>query len=97
MGPETNYVKSGDIHIAYQTLGTANQDLVYLAGIFSHIELQWEHPLYERFLTRLSSFARLIMLDMRGVGLSDRAGQLPLLEDQMDDLTAVVIKRVFRH
>jgi class 3 adenylate cyclase len=90
VGPETNYVKSGDIHIAYQTLGTANQDLVYLAGIFSHIELQWEHPLYERFLTRLSSFVRLIMLDMRGVGLSDRAGQLPLLEDQMDDLTAVL-------
>lgn len=90
MGPETNYAKSGDIHIAYQTLGTANQDLVYLAGIFSHIELQWENPLYERFLTRLSSFARLIMLDMRGVGLSDRAGQLPLLEDQMDDLTAVL-------
>jgi class 3 adenylate cyclase len=90
VGPETNYAKSGDIHIAYQTLGTANQDLVYLAGIFSHIELQWENPLYERFLTRLSSFARLIMLDMRGVGLSDRAGQLPLLEDQMDDLTAVL-------
>ena len=90
MGPETNYARSGDIHIAYQTLGAANRDLVYLAGIFSHIELQWENPHYERFLTRLASFARLIMLDMRGVGLSDRADHLPLLEDQMDDLTAVL-------
>lgn len=90
MGSETNYAKSGDIHIAYQTLGAANHDLVYLAGIFSHVELQWENPHYERFLTRLASFTRLITLDMRGVGLSDRADHLPLLEDQMDDLTAVL-------
>jgi class 3 adenylate cyclase len=90
VGPETNYAKSGDIHIAYQTLGVAKRDLVYLAGIFSHVELQWENPHYERFLTRLASFARLIMLDMRGVGLSDRADHLPLLEDQMDDLTSVL-------
>ena len=86
-------MKNGNVHIAYQTLGAADRDLVYLAGIFSHIELQWENPRYSRFLNRLSSFARLIMMDMRGVGLSDRADRLPLLEDQMNDLS-VVLDRV---
>jgi class 3 adenylate cyclase len=93
MIPETNYVKNGDVHIAYQAVGSEQRDLVYLAGIFSHIELQWENALYERYLTRLSSFTRLIMMDMRGVGLSDRTDRLPLLEDQMDDLS-VVLDRV---
>ncbi len=90
MGPETRYAKAGEVHIAYQTQGTSERDLVYLAGIFSHVELQWENPRYAELLTRLSQFTRLITMDMRGTGLSDREGDLPLLEDQMDDVTAVL-------
>lgn len=90
MGPETRYAKAGEVHIAYQTRGTSDRDLVYLAGIFSHVELQWENPRYAELLTRLSQFTRLITMDMRGTGLSDREGDLPLLEDQMDDVTAVL-------
>jgi len=93
VAPTTNYVKNGEVHIAYQTLGAAELDLVYLAGIFSHVEVQWENRHYRQFLERLSSFSRLIMMDMRGVGLSDRADRLPILEDQMDDLS-VVLDRV---
>lgn len=90
MVPKTRYTKSGDVHIAYQVVGDGSRDLVYLPGIFAHIELQWEEPSYARFLRRLSSFSRLIALDMRGTGLSDRSVQLPLLEHQMDDVTAVL-------
>lgn len=90
MGPSTKYAKHGGVHVAYQTLGSADRDLVYLAGFFSHIELQWENERYRRFLNRLASFTRLITLDMRGTGLSDRADHLPLLEDQMDDMTSVL-------
>ena len=90
MIPQTQYTKSGDVHIAYQVAGEGARDLVYLPGIFAHIELQWEEPSYARFLRRLSSFTRLIMLDTRGTGLSDHAVQLPLLEHQMDDVTAVL-------
>jgi len=90
VGPSTKYAKHGGVHVAYQTLGSADRDLVYLAGFFSHIELQWENERYRRFLNRLASFTRLITLDMRGTGLSDRADHLPLLEDQMDDMTAVL-------
>jgi class 3 adenylate cyclase len=88
--PTTNYAKNGDSHIAFQTIGSGDRDLVYLAGIFSHLELQWDHPLYDRYLKRLASFTRLTTFDMRGAGLSDRSDQIPLLENQMDDLTAVL-------
>jgi class 3 adenylate cyclase len=88
--PETRYAKSGKAHIAYQVLGDAAIDLLLLGGFFSHVEAQWEEPSYARFLKRLASFSRLIMLDQRGTGLSDRVGRLPTLEQQMDDVLSVM-------
>jgi pimeloyl-ACP methyl ester carboxylesterase len=87
---ETQYARSGDAHIAYQTVGDANLDLVLLPGAFSHVEHQWEEPSFARFLHRLASFSRLIVLDVRGTGLSDRAADLPTLEEQIDDVLAVL-------
>ena len=69
--PETKYAKSGDVHIAYQAIGTGPFDLVFMHGWISHIEHMWEEPHIARFLDRLASFARLIVLDKRGTGLSD--------------------------
>jgi pimeloyl-ACP methyl ester carboxylesterase/class 3 adenylate cyclase len=88
--PATRYAKNGPIHIAYQALGTGPVDLVYIPGIFTHIEHQWEEPSFARFLRRLASFSRLLLLDPRGIGLSDRAADLPIFEDQMDDVRAVL-------
>jgi pimeloyl-ACP methyl ester carboxylesterase len=87
---ETRYARSGDAHIAYQAVGDANLDLVLLPGAFSHVEHQWEEPSFARFLQRLASFSRLIVLDVRGTGLSDRAADLPTLEEQIDDVLAVL-------
>lgn len=88
--PETRYAKSGKTHIAYQVLGDARIDLLLLGGFISHIEAQWEEPSYARFLERLASFTRLIMLDQRGTGLSDRVGRLPTLEQQVEDVLSVM-------
>ena len=88
--PETKYAKSGDVHIAYQVLGDGPVDLVYSPGIWSNLEIMWEWPAWSRYLNRLASFARLILFDMRGMGLSDRGSQPPILELQADDLNAVV-------
>jgi pimeloyl-ACP methyl ester carboxylesterase len=90
MEDATRYAKNGDVHIAYQVHGVGPPDLVYISGLLSHVEFAWEEPSYARFLRRLSSIARLILIDMRGVGLSDRAQEIPLLEEQMDDITAVL-------
>ena len=90
MTPDTHYAKSGDVNIAYQVVGDAPRDLVLVPGWVSNIEVFWEEPACARFLRRLASFARLILFDKRGTGLSDRVSDLPNLETRMDDLRAVM-------
>jgi class 3 adenylate cyclase/DNA-binding winged helix-turn-helix (wHTH) protein len=89
-GGETHYAKSGDVHIAYQVVGQGPLDLVLVPGWVSHLESAWEHPALARFLKRLASFARLILIDRRGTGLSDRVTEVPSLEERMDDVRAVM-------
>jgi pimeloyl-ACP methyl ester carboxylesterase len=88
--PETRYAKSGGVSIAYQAVGDAKVDLVFVPGWVSHIEYAWEEPSFAPFLRRLASFARLILLDRRGTGLSDPVDPLPTLEERMDDVRAVL-------
>jgi len=87
--PETRYAKSGGVHVAYQVTG-AGPDLVLVPGWVSHVEYAWENSSFSRFLQRLASFSRLILLDRRGTGLSDRVAELPTLEERMDDVRAVM-------
>jgi pimeloyl-ACP methyl ester carboxylesterase len=88
--PATRYAKSGDVHIAYQVVGDGANDLVLVPGWVSHVEYAWEDPSFSDFLKRLASFSRLILLDRRGTGLSDRVAELPTLEERMDDVRAVM-------
>ena len=90
MQPETRYARSGDVNIAYQALGNGPRDLVLVLGWVSNIEIVWEESAFARFLTRLASFTRLILLDKRGTGLSDRVADLPSLEVRMDDVRAAM-------
>jgi class 3 adenylate cyclase len=84
------YARNGDVHLAYQVIGDGAIDLVYAPGIWSNLEVMWEEPRWARFLERLASFSRLILFDMRGIGLSDLGDEPPVLEVQMDDLRAVM-------
>ncbi len=88
--PATHYAKSGDVNIAYQVTGSGATDLVLVPGFVSHLDVDWDEPRSARLLERLGSFARLIRLDKRGTGLSDRPGGLPDLETRMDDVRAVM-------
>lgn len=92
LSPETMYARSGDVNIAYQVIGDAPLDLVFVMGWVSHLEYFWQEPSFARFLKRLASFSRLILFDKRGTGLSDRVpiNQLPTLEQRMDDVRAVM-------
>ena len=90
--PRTRYARSGEFSIAYQVLGEGELDLVYVPGYMSHLEVFWEEPAYSRFLHRLASFSRLILLDRLGTGLSDRLppGEAATLEQRMEDIQAVM-------
>src|SRR5262245_12862564 len=90
--PEIRYVRNGDVALAYQVVGEGPIDLVFLHSFVNNIEIAWESPHYARFLRRLASFSRLIFMDRRGTGLSDRLSpsDLPPLEVLMDDLLVVL-------
>jgi class 3 adenylate cyclase len=90
MQAKTQYARSGDVHIAYQVLGNGPRDLVFVPGFVSHLEAIWEDPSAARFLERLASFARLLLFDKRGTGLSDRVPTIATLEERMDDVRAVM-------
>jgi class 3 adenylate cyclase len=92
MAPETRYALAGDVHIAYQVVGTAPVDLVLADQWFSHMEGQWDVPPLAELRRRLSAFSRLIMFDKRGIGLSDPVPirALPSIEEWIDDLRAVL-------
>jgi class 3 adenylate cyclase len=90
MDHEIRYAKNGEVHIAYAVVGEGPIDLVYSPGIWSNLELMWEEPRWARYLDRLASFSRLIVFDMRGLGLSDRGPEPPILELQTDDVRAVM-------
>ncbi|HEY6318863.1 MAG TPA: adenylate/guanylate cyclase domain-containing protein [Acidimicrobiia bacterium] len=88
--PDTQYAKSGDLHVAYQVIGDGPIDVITSPGWISHMECQWEQPLLARFLRRPAGYARALMFDKRGTGLSDRTAGVPTLEECMDDIRAVL-------
>src|SRR5918999_1716225 len=88
--PIIRYAKSGDASIAYQVFGEGGCDLVLVGGPASHLDLEWENPMAERALLRIASFARVVRFDRRGTGVSDPVDRPPTLEQQMDDLRAVM-------
>jgi pimeloyl-ACP methyl ester carboxylesterase len=90
MSPDTRYARSGTVSIAYQVIGDGPIDIVSVPGFVSHVECFWDIPSFARAWQRLSSFARLIVFDKRGTGLSDRTPGVPTLEERLDDVRAVM-------
>ena len=88
--PETHYVKSDDVHIAYQVLGDGPFDLLFVPGFVSNVEALWRLPDQSAFFRRLASFCRLILFDKRGTGMSDRGTHDFTLEQRMHDVQAVL-------
>jgi class 3 adenylate cyclase len=91
MTPTTRYTRTRDgVELAYQVAGDGPRDLVYVPTSFSQVEQLWEEPRIARFFDQLSSFARVMMFDRRGTGLSERRVDSPTLEAQAEDVAAVM-------
>ena len=88
--PRTQFTSAGDISIAYQVVGDGPVDLIYASGWLHNIDIVWEHPGYNRFLSNLAKKCRLILFDKRGTGMSDRDVGAPTLEERTDDIRAVM-------
>ena len=72
MEAPVKYAKSGDVHLAYRVFGDGPRDIVLVPGTLSHAEMTWEMQPNPHLLKRLTAFARVIVFDKRGQGLSDR-------------------------
>jgi hypothetical protein len=88
--PETQYARSGEVHIAFQVVGEGKLDLVWIPSLAHHVELSWENPPVARSLVRLAELGRLVVFDKRGTGMSDRVSSDTTLETRMDDIRAVM-------
>ncbi len=87
--PDVRYARSGDVSIAYQVIGEGPVDLLFVPFMINLV-WAWEQPIFVEFCRRAASFSRLILLDKRGTGMSDRPRDLPTLETRMDDIRAVM-------
>jgi class 3 adenylate cyclase/pimeloyl-ACP methyl ester carboxylesterase len=88
--PETHYARSGDTSIAYQVFGDGPLDLVVTPGFVSHLDLNWTLPSFNQFAEQLASFARVIIFDKRGTGLSDPTPGAVRFDTRIEDITAVM-------
>jgi class 3 adenylate cyclase len=86
--PDVSYARSGDVSIAYQVVGDGPTDLVFLPFL-SNLYTLWQSPRFATILRRLAEGRRLIVVNLRGVGLSDRPRGFTI-ESRMDDLRAVL-------
>lgn len=90
--PETQFAWNGDDAIAFQVLGAGDEDLLYVQGFASNVELNWDHASMRAFLEGLARSRRLIVTDVRGMGCSERASPREVwpLEFLVDDVGRVM-------
>jgi pimeloyl-ACP methyl ester carboxylesterase/DNA-binding CsgD family transcriptional regulator len=86
----TRYAQSAGAKIAFQVSGAGPCDLVFVPGLVSHLEMQWQQLSYRRFVTVLERACRVIRFDKRGTGLSDPTEALPGMDQRVADLAAVM-------
>jgi class 3 adenylate cyclase/pimeloyl-ACP methyl ester carboxylesterase len=87
---DVEYAHRGDICIAYQAIGDGPVDVIFGAGLVSHLDLMWADPYATAFLRRLASIGRLLLFDKPGTGLSDPVVGIPTVQQRADDFLAVL-------
>ena len=85
-----SYVRSGDVHVAYRTLGRGSLDVVLVLGWSLGMRAALELRGVSDVVRALSTRARVILFDKRGTGASDRVKALPQLPQRVADLEAVL-------
>lgn len=88
--PEIRYARVGKAHVAYQVVGEGPLDLLLAPGFISHLDLQWTMPTFASFVEHLTSFARVILFDKRGTGLSDPSPDAARFDQRVEDIEAVM-------
>jgi pimeloyl-ACP methyl ester carboxylesterase/DNA-binding CsgD family transcriptional regulator len=90
--PDTRYARNGNACIAYQVVGQGSLDLVFVPGFLSNLELNHEDARFSHLMRRLAAFARVIVVDKRGMGLSERIDphDPPSVRERIEDVRVVM-------
>ena len=89
MEQEIRFCTTSDgVRIAYAVVG-AGPPLVHVPGWISHLELDWKLPLTRAAWEEYAKTFRVIRMDKRGTGLSDRNVGDYSLESRVRDLEAL--------
>lgn len=89
LSPPIRFADCADGSVAYLELGSGDTTLVILFGLWSHLEVSWEEPRIRAILDRLAKTFRVVLVDRRGTGLSDRADQQQSTRAGVEDIDAV--------
>ncbi|WP_072802345.1 adenylate/guanylate cyclase domain-containing protein [Rhodococcoides yunnanense] len=88
--PVTRYVQRDGDALAFQLVGDGDADVVWFFEINMHLDLMWTDPQLHYLMERGTNFARTVFFQRRGIGLSDPVDHLPTIEEQADDVIAVM-------
>jgi pimeloyl-ACP methyl ester carboxylesterase/DNA-binding winged helix-turn-helix (wHTH) protein len=84
------FVRSDGVHIGWRSLGAGAANLVFVPGFVSHLEIICESSDVQRMFAALAKHYRIVIFDKRGVGLSERVGYAPTLDQTAADIRAVM-------
>ena len=93
----TQYVDRDGAALAYQVIGKGPVDIVHFFEISQHLDLLWTDPDIHHNYEHISRVARNVVFQRRGFGLSDQVPYVPTLEQQADDVLAVMDAVGIRH
>jgi pimeloyl-ACP methyl ester carboxylesterase/DNA-binding SARP family transcriptional activator len=87
--PPIRFADADDGAVAYLELGSGETTVIILFGLWSHVEVAWEEPSIRAILLRLARRWRVVLMDRRGTGLSERVGVQQSARTGADDVEAV--------
>ena len=90
--PETSYAPCGDLSLAYQVFGDGPVELVWAGSFTSHVELFWTMPEFGSLMEQLGTFARVLLFDKAGAGLSDPVPKFRTLDERAAEIEAVMAR-----
>lgn len=87
--PQIHFADTSDGAVAYLIVGAHPQTMIVLLGLWSHVETAWEEPTIRSVLLHLARRFRVVLMDRRGVGLSERVGVTQSVSATVEDIEAV--------
>jgi pimeloyl-ACP methyl ester carboxylesterase/DNA-binding SARP family transcriptional activator len=88
--PEIRFAPTAHGEVAYASWGQGEETLVVMWGLMTNIEVGLDEPRVRAVLGRLAQRHRIVMIDRRGMGLSERVGVLPTAASANEDVCAVL-------